>query len=113
MLLSKQISKEYGAQMSKFKVGDRVTLSGTIASVPECAEGYELYEVDTGGMHTEILDVKLLTSDTTFRDQAAIAALHGLIADSGDELALPQNIAKFAFDLAEALDVERKKRDAS
>ena len=100
--------------MTKFKVGDRVTLSGTIASVPECAEGYELYEVDTGGMHTEILEVKLLTSDTTFRDQAAIVALQGLLAGHGQQDITEFHIAgisSVAFDFAEALDAERKKRD--
>ena len=96
--------------MKKFKVGDRVTLSGTIASVPECAEGYELYEVDTGGMHTEILDVKLLTSDTTFRDQAAIVALQGIIVAGPHDCTIPE-LAYEAFNYAEALDAERKKRD--
>ena len=96
--------------MKKFKVGDRVTLSGTIASVPECAEGYELYEVDTGGMHTEILDVKLLTSDTTFRDQAAVVALQGIIVAGPHDCTIPE-LAYEAFNYAEALDAERKKRD--
>ena len=99
----------------KFKVGDRVTLSGVVVGVGVDGSkdsGHWPYEVQIDG--EDIVDrfSERSLRNTTFRDQAAIAALQGMLINTdvspgGDARAM----AKSSFELAEALDAERKKRD--
>ncbi|MFT0892925.1 hypothetical protein [Pseudochelatococcus sp. G4_1912] len=116
----------------KFNVGDRVNFSGILKEV--IVDGAlvlidgnpsgttfitekELNRASASSVHTE--------EDATFRDQTAIAALQSLVTPSSFQTALSSfcldgktafdaydQFAKHAFDLAEALDAERKKRDA-
>lgn len=112
--------------MTKFKVGDKVTLYGEVVEVSntdvrhgisvlldgrddrEDGDEYPVY-VNEG----EIAYVKEgHVTDTTFRDKAAIAALQAMLINTnvspgGDARAM----AKSSFELAEALDAERTKRD--
>ena len=95
--------------MNKFKVGDRVPITVEVRRVHEDG-GYRLtfngagVDVSSSDLHDRV--------DTTFRDQAAIAALQAMLINTdvspgGDARAM----AKSSFELAEALDAERKKRD--
>lgn len=111
--VSERISNEV-AQMTKFKVGDRVTIACTITGVDERSGQVEVeleHEAGTYWFETQTI---IPRNDTTFRDQAAIAALQGMLINTdvspgGDARAM----AKSSFELAEALDAERKKRDGS
>ena len=100
--------------MTKFKVGDRVTLNAKIIETDkknglvkiELGDGVEYY------YPIWIPEADITRNDTTFRDQAAIAALQAMLINTdvspgGDARAM----AKSSFELAEALDAERKKRD--
>lgn len=104
--------------MTKFKVGDRVTLSGTVTEID--TSDWAPYGIKFDGGTRTVWFSDAATPENTqpsggtlFRDQAAIAVLQGFMTDSINVSALPQDIAKFAFDLAEALDAERKKRGVS
>ena len=101
--------------MTKFKVGDRVTLNAKIIETDkknglvkiELGDGVEYY------YPIWIPEADITRNDTTFRDQAAIAALQSILSDSGYDVFDISNdsVAKTAMDYAEALDAERKKRD--
>ena len=96
--------------MTKFKVGDRVTLSGTVTEID--TSDWAPYGIRFDGdsrvvwfSDAAIPENTQPSGGTLFRDQAAIAALHGLVT-SGFQV----NVAEI-FNYAEALDAERKKRD--
>ena len=103
--------------MTKFKVGDRVTLSGTVTEID--TSDWAPYGIRFDGGSRVVWFSDAATPENTqpsggtlFRDQAAIAALQGMLINTdvspgGDARAM----AKSSFDLAEALDAERKKRD--
>lgn len=94
--------------MTKFKVGDMVTLSGVVTRIDEEDEVLPYFvDFDRGkSCHVGFwLSSEHLSPDTAFRDQAAIAALQGFVT-SGFQV----NVAEI-FNYAEALDAERKKRD--
>ena len=101
--------------MTKFKVGDMVTLSGVVTRIDEEDEVLPYFvDFDRGkSCHVGFwLSSEHLSPDTAFRDQAAIAVLQGMLINTavspgGDARAM----AKSSFELAEALDAERKKRD--
>ena len=100
--------------MTKFKVGDRVTLSGVVTRIDEEDEVLPYFvDFDRGkSCHVGFwLSSEHLSPDTTFRDQAAIAALQAALAEPCSNEHSLQGIAEYAFDLAEALDAERKERD--
>ena len=106
--------------MTKFKIGDRVTLGGVVTRINPFY-GEFCVRIDGGGYGDTRLTYdqsKLAALSessgkyTTFRDQAAIAAMQAMLINTdvspgGDARAM----AKSSFELAEALDAERKKRD--
>ena len=99
--------------MTKFKVGDRVTLSGVVTRIDEEDEVLPYFvDFDRGkSCHVGFwLSSEHLSPDTAFRDQAAIAIAVKLI-DDHHRMCINDVIAIHAFNYAEALDAERKKRD--
>ena len=94
--------------MTKFKVGDRVTLSGTVVEVDKSDWAPYGIKFD-GGTRTvwfsdDATPEKAAPSDgLSFRDQAAIAALQGFCAADID---IPDaqvgDVARIAFDFADA-----------
>ena len=62
--------------MTKFKVGDRVTWVGTVDRVYN--DGFRV-ETESSSVYLTDTDEVRRAPDTTFRDQAAIAALQGLV----------------------------------
>ena len=99
--------------MTKFKVGDRVTFTVAVNKVD--GDTVQIITNDGRSFWLPDDDVELSSrADTTFRDQAAIAALQGLVVRHGRDDLTDGNILGFsrvAFDFAEALDAERKTRD--
>lgn len=104
---------------NKFQVGDRVTLSGVILSI--CDDGSASVRLDGGGIATRITHGELgeaafarghVVSDTAFRDQAAIAALQGILSGPwcGHYSGLSQ-ITLAALGFANALDAERNRQN--
>ena len=100
--------------MTKFKVGDRVTLRGVVQSVDEegiYSDKYRVY-IDGDDGSRRFSEELLTRVDTTFRDQAAIAALQGWIGREGQiQLQHMSEDMKVLFGYAEALDAERKRRN--
>ena len=97
---------------NKFKVGDMVTLSGVVTRIDEEDEVLPYFvDFDRGkSCHVGFwLSSEHLSPDTAFRDQAAIGIM-GMVYSSyeGED---HKRLAKYAFDAAEALDAERKKRN--
>lgn len=109
----------------KFKVGDRVTLSGVVSRGTVRGVFVDVGDHINAYFRNEDVDISISEQSTTYRDQAAIAALQSLVTPSSFQTVLSafsldgktvfdayDQFAKHAFDLAEALDAERKKRDA-
>ena len=97
--------------MTKFKVGDRVTLSGVVTRIDEEDEGLPYFVDFDHGKSCHVgfwLSSEHLSHDTTFRDQAAIAYLAAL---APMDVLTHEKEAVAAMNAAEALDAERKKRD--
>lgn len=98
--------------MTKFKFGDRVTLSGIIQSIDDdYPHSYKVF-LDGDDSYSRFNEATMNRSDTTFRDQAAIAVLQAWIAREGQiQLQHMTDDMKVLFDYAEALDAERKRRN--
>ena len=107
--VSERISNEV-AQMTKFKVGDRVTIACTITGVDERSGQVEVELEHEAGTYWFEQQTITPCKDTVFRDQATIAALQGLLAGNGSAYEYSTS-AEMAFAIADALDAERKKRD--
>ena len=95
--------------MKDFNIGDRVTVTATVRR-NDASSGTLVLELEDG--HYIGLPNKNCTNESvkTFRDQAALSALQGIIVAGPHDCTIPE-IAYEAFNYAEALDAERKKRD--
>ena len=95
--------------MTKFKVGDRVTLSGVVTRIDEEDEGLPYFVDFDHGKSCHVgfwLSSEHLSHDTTFRDQAAIAYLAALA--SADHLTYEQ-MAVEALKAAVHLEEQRNR----
>ncbi len=97
---------------NKFKVGDRVMLGGVVSRSTERGVFVDVVSRINSYFPNEDVDISICEQSTTFRDQAAIAALQGFCAaDINIPDAQLGDVARIAFDFADALDAERRKRN--